>query len=50
MQNNELNDEKKMLLYQVESLRREIMSALDDRDMALKVIAKTKGRIRGHEN
>lgn len=37
--NNELNDEKKMLLYQVESLRREIMSALDDRDMALKVIS-----------
>ena len=34
---NEINDEKKMLLYQVESLRREIISALDDRDTALKV-------------
>ena len=33
-----LNEEKKMMLYQVESLRREIMSALDDRDSALKVI------------
>ena len=35
--NNELNEEKKMFLYQVESLRREIMSALDDRDTAIKV-------------
>jgi len=34
---NEIIDEKKMLLYQVESLRREIISALDDRDTALKV-------------
>lgn len=37
VKNGELHDEKKMLLYQVESLRREIMSALDDRDTALKV-------------
>ena len=39
---NEINDEKKMLLYQVESLRREIISALDDRDSALKVCRNIK--------
>lgn len=39
---NEINDEKKMLLYQVESLRREIISALDDRDTALKVCKEVK--------
>ena len=37
IKSNEIHDEKKILLYEVESLRREIKSALDDRDNALKV-------------
>ncbi|XP_044015825.1 disks large homolog 5-like isoform X7 [Aphidius gifuensis] len=35
-QNKQINDEKKTLSYQTETLRREISSALNDRDEALK--------------
>jgi len=36
IQNKELVEEKKILLYQIETLKREIQSALHDRDRALK--------------